>query len=82
MLETAVNRSELRLRFEVPEAYVGYEVYDPEGRRIGSVKGLFTNAWDEPEYIRVRMGIFGLKTFLIPTTFVAVDEKRQTLTLQ
>ena len=82
MAETAVNGGELRHRFEAPETYVGYEVQDPEGRRIGSVKELFTNACDEPEYIRVRIGVFGLKTFLIPTTFVAVDEKRQTLTLQ
>jgi hypothetical protein len=35
---------------EMPEAYVGYRVHDPEGRRIGSVKKRFANAYGEPEY--------------------------------
>ena len=67
---------------EMPEAYVGYKVHDPEGRKIGSVKELFANAYGEPEYLRVRMGFFGLKSFLIPVSFITVDEERRTLTLQ
>jgi hypothetical protein len=55
---------------------------NPEGRRIGSVKELFANAYGELEYLRVRIGLFGLKTFLIPVSFVAVDEERRTLILQ
>ncbi len=82
MADTAVNRRELRTRLETPEAYMGYKVHDAEGRRIGSVQELFANAYDEPEYIRVRIGLFGLKSFLIPVIFVAVDEERRTLTLQ
>ncbi len=82
MADTAVNRRELRGRFEAPEEYVGYGVFDPEGRKIGSVKELFTNAYGEPEYVRVRIGFFGLKSVLIPIGFVAVDEERRTLTLQ
>ncbi len=82
MADTAVNRGELRTRLETPEAYVGYRLCDPQGRKIGSVKELFANAYDEPEYLRVRMGLFGLKSFLIPVSFVAVDEERRTLTLQ
>ncbi len=38
------------------------------------------SARGEPEYVRV--GLFGLKSVLIPIGFVAVDEERQTLTLQ
>ena len=61
---------------------MGYEVHDPEGRKIGSVKELFAKAYGEPEYLRVRMGFFGLKSFLIPVSFIAVDEERRSLTLQ
>jgi hypothetical protein len=47
------------------------------------VKELFTNAYGEPEYVRVRMGLFGLRSVLIPIGFaVAIDEERRTLTLQ
>ncbi len=82
MADTAVNRGEVRTRLETPGVYVGYEIHDAEGRRIGSVKELFSNAYDEPEYVRVKIGLFGLKTFLIPVSFIAVDEKRRILTLQ
>lgn len=79
MAHTTVNHKEPRSGFGV--WYVGYEVHDPEGRRIGSVKELFTNGSGEPEYIRVRMGLFGLKSVLIPVVFVAVDDERRTITL-
>ena len=61
---------------------MGYEVHDPEGRKIGSVKELFANAYGEPEYLMVRTGFFGLKSFLIPVSFIAVDEEWRSLTLQ
>ncbi len=77
------NRRRISYRAkETPEAYVGYRVHDPQGRRIGSVKELFSNAYGDPEYLRVRMGLFGLKSFLIPICFVAVDEEWRTLILQ
>ncbi len=57
-------------------------VRDPEGRGIGSVTELFMNGHDDLEYVRVRTEVLGLKTFLIPIGFVAVDEERRTLTLQ
>jgi len=76
------NRREPHSRFEMPEKYKGYGVFDPESRKVGSVKELYTNTYGDPEYVRVRMGIFGLKTVLIPVGFVAIDEERQTLTLQ
>ena len=82
MAQTSVDRGELTDRFSASEGCVGYRVHDPEGRKIGSVKELFRNAYGEPEYVRVRMGLFGLKSVLLPIGFVAVDEGRQTLTLQ
>jgi PRC-barrel domain len=69
-------------QFKAPEEYVKYKVHDPEGRKIGSVKELFTNAHGEPEYVRVKMGLFRLKSVLIPVGFVAVDGERRILTLQ
>lgn len=79
----AVNRAgPVSGRFKAPEEYVGYRVHDPEDRRIGRVKELFTNTHGEPEYVRVRIGLLGLKSVLIPIGFVRVDEQRRTLTLQ
>ena len=82
MTQTALNRRESRNRFGVPGECFDYVVLDPEGRRIGRVKELFINAYGEPEYVRVRMSLFGLKSVLIPVIFVMIDEERQTLTLQ
>ena len=82
MTQTAVNRREFRNRFGVPGKCFDYMVLDPQGRRIGRVKELFRNAYGEPEYVRVRMGPFGLKAVLIPVALVMVDEERRTLTLQ
>ena len=69
-------------RIDTPERYVGYAVRDPRGRKIGNVTELFINDFDEPEYINVKMGLFGLKTVLIPVTSVVVNEEQRTLVLQ
>ncbi len=61
---------------------VGYAVLDPEGRRIGVVGELFSNDSGEPEYVRVRLGLFGLKSAMIPVQLVALDGDRRTMTLQ
>ena len=81
MAHTSISYRQLRDRFEEPEKYIGYRVCDPEGRKLGSVKELFTNAYDEPEYVKVWVGFFKLRSVLIPVGFVAADEKRKTLTL-
>lgn len=81
MVRTSAIYRQLCDRFEEPQKYVGYRVCDPEGRKLGSVKELFTNTYDEPEYISVRTGFFKLRSILIPVGFVAADEKRKTLTL-
>ncbi len=43
---------------------------------------IFLNDSDEPEYIKVKIGPFGLKTVLIPVSAALVDEERRTLMLQ
>ena len=82
MSYTTANREALRERFEAPEAYVGYWVLDPEDRKLGTAKEFFVNAHDEPEYIRVQLGFFGLRSVLIPVQSVAVNEERRSLVLQ
>jgi PRC-barrel domain len=62
--------------------YVGYMVCDPTGQKIGRVEKLFLNGSGEPEYVRVKMGLFGSKTVLIPVQTVAADEERRALVLQ
>ena len=60
----------------------GYAVYDPLGQRIGNAEEVFVNRNKEPEYVRVRIGLFGWKSVLIPVQFAEVDDKRQTLVLK
>ncbi len=40
------------------EKYAGYEVYDPNGEKIGRVDDLFVDENDQPEYIGVKMGFW------------------------
>jgi hypothetical protein len=65
-----------------PMRFAGYKVYDPLGQKIGSAVEVFVNLEGEPEYIRVRIGLFGMKSVLIPVQFVETDEQQRTLTLQ
>jgi hypothetical protein len=81
MTYTTISSGELHDRFEMPEKYGGYEARDPEGRRIGSVKELFTNVYGEPEYAGVRTGLGLKRLVLISVGLVAVDEERRTLSL-
>jgi hypothetical protein len=37
---------------------------------------------DEPGYIRIHLGFFGMKSVLIPVQFVETDEKKKTLVLK
>jgi hypothetical protein len=83
MSNTTVTREELYYQFEAPDKYVGYKVLDPEGRRVGRVDKIFTNARDEPEYVRVRVGFFGLRAVLIPVAgFVLVEREQRALILE
>jgi hypothetical protein len=64
------------------EGYAGYTVCDPRGQKIGRAEKAFLNGGGEPEYIRVKTGLFGFKTVLIPVQTVAVDEEQRILVLQ
>ncbi len=82
MAQTTVDYTKASTRVEAPAGCVGYAVLDPEGHKIGVVGELFANGSGEPEYVRVRMGLFGMKSALIPVQLVASDEERRTITLQ
>jgi hypothetical protein len=81
MAHTTTNPRQSGAPSKPREDYYDYVVRDPEGRKIGRVKELFASLRGEPQYVRVRVGFFGLRSVLIPVCFVAIDEERRALTL-
>ena len=69
-------------RFEAPKQCAGYWVRDPRGRKIGRLKRLFLNESGGAEYAEVKVGLFGMKTILIPVQTVTVDAERRSLVLE
>ena len=62
-----MEREERTDRFTALEdRFAGYEVYDPNGEKIGKVDDLFVDERDNPEYIGVKMGFLGTRSTLIP----------------
>ena len=74
--------AERRERLLEPRKWTGYEVHDPLGQEMGRAEQIFANANDEPEYIKVKMGFFGLKSVLIPVHLAAADMERRVIELQ
>ena len=60
----------------------GYAVYDPLGQKFGSAERVFVNWNEEPEYVRVRIGLFRRKSVLIPVQVAEVDAERRVLVLK
>ena len=69
-------------RFEAPNQCAGYWVRDPRRRKIGRLKRLFLNGSGGAEYAEVKVGLFGLKTVLIPVQSVTVDAELRFLVLE
>lgn len=67
---------------ELSERCVGYGVYDPLHQKIGKAEKAFANGRGSLEYVRVKMGLFGLSSVLIPVQDVEVDDERRMLVLQ
>ena len=44
------------------ERFAGYEVYDPNGEKVGKVDDLFVDENDQPEYLGLKMGFLGTRT--------------------
>jgi uncharacterized protein (TIGR02271 family) len=56
------------------ERFVGYEIYDRSGEKIGKVDDLFVDENNNAEYVGVKMGFLGTRSTLIPMDIVTVDE--------
>ena len=69
-------------RFETPKQCAGYWVRYPRGRKIGRLKRLFLNGSGGAEYAEVKVGLFGLKTVLIPVQTVTVNAELRFLVLE
>jgi hypothetical protein len=69
-------------RFETPKQCAGYRVLDPRGRKIGRLKRLFLNGSGGAEYAEIKVGLFGLKTVLIPVQTVTVNAELRFLVLE
>ncbi len=57
--------------------FEGYTVYDQHYEKVGKVDDLFVDENDSPEYIGVKMGLFGDPSTLIPMDIVRVNDARQ-----
>jgi len=66
-LYTAVGHRERGGPDRTAEEYAGYTVCDPQGQRVGRSERIFLNGRGEPEYIKVKMGLFSFKTLLLFT---------------
>ncbi len=60
----------------------GYPLLDPLGQPLGRVERIFCNHADEPQYVRIRAGLFGRRLVLIPVMDVAVDHGQRAITLR
>jgi uncharacterized protein (TIGR02271 family) len=77
-----LEREERTDRFTaVEDQYAGYTVYDRDGDQVGKVDDLFVDESDQPEYIGVKMGFFGIRSTLIPMDIVTVDEQNESMTV-
>lgn len=55
-----------------------YTVYDQHYEKVGKVDDLFVDAYDQPEYIGVKMGgLLGSKSTLVPIELVRVNDRRR-----
>lgn len=81
-LPSVYNEQGQEIRFSEPQTFVGYEVLDPLGRKIGTAERVFTNWDNEPEYVQVNLGLFGFRSVLIPVQFVVADTHRRMLELR
>jgi len=61
---------------------VGYALLDPLGQSLGRVERMFCNRGGEPQYVRIRAGLFGTRLVLIPVLDVVVDHENRTIILR
>ncbi len=76
-----VEREARGAYIEAEEACAGYTALDPLRQEIGVVEELFTNGDGEPKYLRVKIGLLGRRSLLIPVGRIILNRERRTLTL-
>ena len=59
-----------------------YTLLDPLGQPLGRVERMFCNRAGEPQYIRIRDGLFGKRLVLIPVMDVEIDHGLRAITLR
>ncbi len=68
---------------ELKERYDGYDVYDADGDKIGTVDTTYVNEANQREYVAVSGGISGLipgsKGNLIPIDLCTVDNNQRSI---
>ena len=47
-----------------PKRCAGYTVYDPLSKKSGAAEEVFANRDGSPQYVRVRIGFFGVGPYL------------------
>jgi sporulation protein YlmC with PRC-barrel domain len=61
------------------EQYAGYQVYDSDGEKVGSVDDLFVDDNDDLKYIGVKVEHSETRSILIPMDAARVDEERRVI---
>src|SRR5215204_2875325 len=61
----------------VGKRFDGYQIYDQHYEKVGKVDDLFVDENDVPEYIGVKISLFGGPSTLIPMDIVRVNDLRQ-----
>ncbi len=83
MGQEAAARAELDEERSVGSRWCeGYTLVDPLGQPLGRVERIFCNRAGEPQYVRVRAGLFGKRLVLIPVMHVAIDHGHRAITLR
>ena len=78
-----MERDERNDRFTaVEDQFAGYTVYDRDGDKVGKVDDLFLDESDQPEYVGVKMGFFGLSSTLVPFDAMRADEGERALYIE
>src|SRR5918997_39870 len=66
----------------IEDQYAEYEVYDPNGEKIGKIDDLFVDENDQPEYLGVKMGFLGTSSTIIPWQAVSsTDDEGRNVTV-
>ena len=62
--------------------YAGFNVRDADREKIGTVDRIYVLEDGRPEYVRVRTGVFGGRSVLIPWELVRADEAQRVVVVE